>query len=155
MRMVFGEYIVDLDVQKTRAFYEHAEELTKSCQCQGCRNYGALSEQMPEKVRDFFQSIGVEISKPAEVYVNCKNEDGTLSYGGFYHICGTILEGKSAWVQTGTENEPGACYQVERNFQISFENKIHLLEEGFPEPVIQMEIYCELPWVLEEQCELV
>lgn len=25
--------------------------------------------------------------------------DGSLLYGGFYHICGTLLRGKSAWVK--------------------------------------------------------
>lgn len=69
-------------------------------------------------------------------------------------MCGTILQGGSAWETPGEKKEPTLCYQVTEDFQVSFENRIHLLEEGFPEPVIQLEIYGNVPWVLKEKCEL-
>lgn len=154
MKMNFGEYEVEIDIERTSAFYQTAAIVTEGCKCQGCRNYEAAAKQLDGTIREFFQKMGVDIRKPAEIYVNCRNEDGTLFYGGFYHVCGTILQGGSAWKQPGeSEKEPTPCYQVTEDFQVSFENRIHLLEKGFPEPVIQLEIYGNVPWVLDETCE--
>lgn len=35
----FGQYKVDIDVEKTKNFYENAEPVSKSCSCDGCLNF--------------------------------------------------------------------------------------------------------------------
>ena len=55
---------------------------------------------MPDEVFCFFHSLGIDMKKITEIYVNRANPDGTLLYGGFCHLCGTMPEGKSAWVET-------------------------------------------------------
>ena len=45
-----------------------------------------------------FTALGADAKKPIEVYVNYTNKDGTLWYGGWYHLCGTLLsEGEELW----------------------------------------------------------
>ncbi len=39
----------------------------------------------------FSTDIGVDMRKACECYVN---DDGTLFYGGFYHLCGILSEGR-------------------------------------------------------------
>lgn len=93
----FGQHQVDIDVDKTRSFYENAPFISEGCSCSGCRNYEKVIKALPPEVTVFFD-LGVDMRKVSEVYVNCTNSNGTLFYGGFYHLCGTLLAGKSAWV---------------------------------------------------------
>lgn len=97
------------------------------------------------------EKVGIRLEKPAEVFVNGDNADGSVFYGGFYHLCGRILEG-----DRGSRNDSdGACAidelcftELGKDFWAAFTENIALLEEGFPEPVIQMEIMADIPWLL-------
>ena len=113
---------------------------------------------MPDEVLCFFQSLGIDMKKMTEIYVNRANPDGTLLYGGFCHLCGNALEGKSAWVET-QENADSKTfvwqkentYKISDDFRVSFQEECALVEKGFPQPVLQMEIEAVIPWVLEEE----
>lgn len=149
----FGPYKVDVDVERTRAFYDTALRIDQQCHCDGCRNYVEAADTFPEAVQTFFASLGIDPKKPPEVYVNDPDHDGLLLYGGFYHLCGMILSGVSAFRSAG-----GGCrcwdreftFHVTEKFHVSFAEKCDLLENGFPKPAIQMEIDAEIPWVLEK-----
>ena len=128
----FGSYKADIDVEKTRHFYKNAESVSKRCSCDGCTNF--------EEV--------------CECYVNITNDNGTLLYGGFYHVCGTLLDGESAWKKINDSTaywDDGAAVSVSPNFRVSFQEDISLLETGFPLPVIQLEFSASIPWVLEKK----
>lgn len=154
MVMEFGQYIVDIDVEKTRDFYKNAMPVSEGCSCDGCMNFEKAVGVLPLPVRTFFAALGIDMRKVCECYVNCRNDDGTLSYGGFYHVCGTLLAGKSAW--KNIDNNLSACdkqgmFSVAPDFNVSFEKEIHLLEADFPRPVIQLEFFANIPWVLEKE----
>lgn len=149
----FGPYKVNVDVERTRAFYETAQRIDQQCRCDGCRNYVKAAAILPEAVLSFFSSLGADPVKAAEVYVNDPDHNGLALYGGFYHLCGTVLSGVSAFRPAG-----GGCrcwdreltFHVTETFCVSFEESCDLLEDGFPQPAIQMEIDAEIPWVLEK-----
>jgi len=154
--MIFelSKFILDVDVDKTRKFYDTALVVSKGCSCDGCRNYERSVDTLPKNITSFFAQFGIEMKKVREVYVNCANADGTLHYGGFYHLCGKIIKGECAWVSTG----PNASYwdtekthAISNDFKVSFSDKCDLLELGFPLPAIQIEIEADIPWVLEEK----
>lgn len=149
----FGQYQVDIDVDKTRSFYENAPLVTEGCTCSGCRNYEKAIIAIPTEVTEFFSDLGVDMRKVSEVYVNRNNSDGTLLYGGFYHLCGTLLAGKSAWVPNSPSTshwEEEQTFPVTNNFHVSFQRECSLLEENFPRPALQLEIFGNVPWVLPE-----
>lgn len=154
MVVKFGQYIIDLDIEKTKYFYENAEPVSKGCSCDGCLNFEKAIDVLPQTVREFFANLGVDMSKVCECYVNCTNEDGTLSYGGFYHICGTLLDGESAWKKISDTTscwDESATFSVSSNFHISVQKDIALLEADFPLPAIQLEFSANIPWVLEKE----
>ncbi|MDE6642276.1 MAG: hypothetical protein K2K63_17335 [Acetatifactor sp.] len=126
MEFQLGQFHLDIDVQKTRSFYRKSANVSESCSCPGCRNYENAAGILPDEIKCFFNSIGVDIKKPAEVYVNSAHSDGSLLYGGFYHLCGT------------------------NGFYVSFQEDCSLVEADFPAPVLQMEIEATIPWVLQE-----
>ena len=98
------------------------------------------------------EKMGVRPEKPAEAFVNGENADGSMFYGGWYHLCGQILEGSGA----GSKDSSGNCAiselcfeELGKGFRVAFTERADLLEEGFPEPVIQMEIMADIPWLLK------
>lgn len=153
MIFTFSQYQIDIEVEKTKEFYSKAEYLTEGCSCQWCQNYEKAADKLSPNIHDFFAQLGVDIKKPAEVYMNCPNEDGTIYYGGFYHLCGRLLTGESAWQEAGngvSQWKEEMCHRIDENYAVSFQEEAALVEKGFPMPVLQMEIAATIPWVLEE-----
>ena len=145
MYFEFGKYKIDADTEKTSEYYDAAEEI--SCQCDGCRNYLKAAELFPAEVCEFFRSLGVEIKKGADIYVNCSENNGAaLFYGGFYHVCGELLSDTDSW------GENGSLYTIADGFSVGFTKDAALVGQGFPAPAIQMEIcFHNVPWLLEEE----
>lgn len=155
--MIFelGPFTLDIDVPRTRAFYRTAQNITDGCNCQGCRNYAAWAERLSGEPRTTLEAMGIDLTKAPEVYVNGPNEDGTLFYGGLYHLCGRIVRGPEIW--TEWENRSRSLREehfvpLADRFRIGFTQDICLLEKDFPAPVIQLELVADLPLVLPEQC---
>ncbi len=153
--MIFqlGYYKIDVDIERTRDFYQSLSEVSSGCYCGGCRNYEIAVDTLPEEVTCFFDSLGIDMKKIREVYVNCSHDDKTVYYGGFYHLCGTVLEGESAWKPVNSSLshwDEELTYKISDNFNVSFSNACHLVEENHPLPIMQLEIAADLPWVLEE-----
>jgi hypothetical protein len=157
----FSDFVVDVDVERTRAFYSREDVPTTSekCSCAGCQNYDRAIVEAPAAVLDFLESLGIDPRKPAEVYdvMGGLDEDGRVWYNGFYHVCGTRLEGEDAWVDTAKDMkhlDESKMYAPDPSFRISFEEQVHLLRKEFPTPVLQMEINAHLPWVLPGPCQI-
>ena len=157
MLFEFGTYDIDVDVEKTRAFYDTARCISEGCSCEGCRNYMAAIDTFPREVKDFFDKLGVDLKCAAELMIPFSEDNGkTLNYwGGFYHICGELLNGYdyNAFEGEGIRNiDKTRFYHITDGFSVGFSNYADLLEDGFPEPVIQIEIeFLHIPWVLDEE----
>ena len=155
----FSDYTLNIDVPRTRAFYESpaARSTSEQCQCPGCQNYDDAILTAPESVLDFLSSLGIDPRKPAEVFdvMGQLDENGKIWYAGFYHVCGTIIHEESRLdpqpdAQSSAHWNNGHTHKPDPNFPfaVSFEENIHLLSETFPTPVLQMEIDIRLPCLL-------
>lgn len=152
--MIFeiGAYKLDIDVEKNKSFYKNAEKITDGCSCDGCCNYLMATEMFPKEVKVFFDKLGIDCKKAAEIITwSSENNAKALFYGGFYHLCGEILTGDNCWKDNGEMNE-NEMYSVVEGYSVGFSRQITLLEKDFPYPVIQMEIdFHNVPWVLEKE----
>ena len=144
MTLKLAKFELDIDTQKTQAFYQTASAVSGECSCSGCRNYKKSIETLPQEIKAFFAQLGIDIKKPAEASVYNKNADNSNFYGGFYHICGKLISKNKKW--DWVELLPGTI----DDFRISFHNDCALVKPGFPNPVVQLEILANLPWVLDE-----
>lgn len=155
----FGQFKLDIDVDKTREFYKEMEYVSEGCSCAGCRNFEKAVNVLPREVVEFFESLGIDMKKITEVYVYTTNPNGTVYYGGFFHLCGRLLEGNSAWEKESVEMENAGLFQWKRSntyplskdFCISFKQGGNLVEKEFPEPVLTIDIEANIPWVLDEE----
>ena len=147
--MHLGIYELEFDADRTRQFYQQNNHI--SCDCDGCQNFAAAISQLPEHVREFLDTFGIDPAKPAEISTIYAPSDDTVFYDGFYHICGTILEGTAPYIQVGEKQfQLDTQYLIELDAENSvfFSNDVHLLDDNFPKPVFQMNIFFTLPWVL-------
>ena len=101
---------------------------------------------LPQEVRDFFHTLGLDPEKPGEL-MYYQGTERDLSGGGWYHLVGTVLEGSS---RPGDYEEfPAGWYDLGAGFSVGFKNKCDLLPDDFPRPCCQMEFNHTMPWVLD------
>lgn len=156
MKFQFGQFEILTDVNKNRAIYKELPLVSDNCQCGGCINYQKAIISSPKEVISFFKSLGMNIQKPTEIYVFCSEDDRTkLLYGGFYHLTGKVITGKSAWCthDDGSGSlwwDRGKTFELSDDFRVSFQSECSLLEREFTVPAIQMEVEFHVPWVLDE-----
>lgn len=135
-QMKIGSWIIEVDVNKTKEFYDNYHVITEDCNCDYCANYFLACEQFPPKMKELFRSLGIDPRKEGEVTEYIKNKDGTHLYSAFYHLVGRIIEGGNDFVYGD-------------GVEISFTEELDLVPVGFPKPTIQFEIQMEISWVLK------
>ena len=152
MTLDFGKYKLDIDIDRTRHFYEMADE-SLGCDCAGCRNFRKAYPLIPDAIHGFFRQLGVDPGKPAEMSAY-ESQDGNMTfYDGFYHICGSILESPNLFIKIDDKHfqlDENATIKLSPGYSAYFTSECDLVEDGFPAPVIQLEIQGNIPWVLAE-----
>ena len=146
MEIVLGSYHLDVDVTATRAYYEAHPLPWITCDCPGCRNFQAAIHRIPQEVKTLFDWLGLDPEKPAEACYY-QGTETTLSGGGWYHVCGTILEQA---MPKDSSQVFGEWINPAEGFSAAFKPDCDLLPKDFPHPCFQMEFNHLLPWVLEE-----
>ncbi len=156
MIFTLGEYVLEVNVEENKNYYKYERYVSAGCECDGCQNYETAVEKLSQEVSNLFNQLGLDIRKPAEVYVNY-SENNILCYGGFYHICGMITKGESPWEVVSKTKESMTSHlneekmiDIDDNFKVGFQEECALINNKFPRPCIQMEILAYLPWSLDK-----
>ena len=140
----FGQFRIDVDVEKTRKFYrETSQTLTEGCDCINCQNFVRAYEGFDPQIKEFFETLGVDICKAPDMSVFYgTSKSNTLHYEGWCHLCGTILSGEN--------RDEVWTYAVTDTCRVSFREHCDLLKADFPRPVFQMDVQIEVPWLFED-----
>ncbi|HVK56455.1 MAG TPA: hypothetical protein VM532_15690 [Burkholderiales bacterium] len=142
MRVEIGDYVLDIDPERTRKTYLEIEKGgAESCGCSYCRNYlTAIPEALPEEVLQFFSKVGIDLKKDAEVYEQGEMSPGVRSYGGEYYFWGTVVA------------EPKKEQRLSKGFRFAFMRPSPLAQKQFQsEGALCLYFNTELPWVLENE----
>ena len=156
----FSDFILDIDVERTREFY--AREDRWQCDCRDCRNYRKAILTVPDTVLDFLRSMGIEPRRPIEVFntTGTLEEDGTIQYNGWFHVCGALVECPETVMEKVHEDGSRSlsyrmdlAYSPTPNYPFAIlpVKEITLLPEGFPTPAVELEMDARLPWVITEE----
>lgn len=149
----FGDFRMDVDVERTKEFYNIlGKTVLEDCGCVNCRNYYEAILKTSDKVKCFFTSLGIDPQKSPEATWWYTDENGVAHYSLTFHIVGTIINAVDIYrpvednaFQQILEN----FYEIDKDFKVGFTPEIVLLEQNFPKPCIQLEIDAHLPWVLD------
>jgi predicted enzyme related to lactoylglutathione lyase len=137
----FGRYVVDVDVEKTKAFYDSAFSLPTNevCSCVRCQRFPKAILSSSEGVLAFFHSLGIHPAKAGEVFGVSNENEYANHYSGWYHVVGTIVEGR---LTDGMMDDTNAFMpDGNTNFQVWFEddpNRMGWIEKNFPHPVLEI-----------------
>ena len=140
----FGRYTLDVDVEKTKAFYNSNLSVTtsESCSCDRCQRFPAAIMASSSDILSFLYSLGIDPRKAGEVYGYLDEEH----YSGWYHIVGRLLDGRISGKVCDADN---AFIPDEKSeFMVWFgddREKMGWIEKGFPEPIVEMDFEAVLP----------
>ena len=149
-RFTFGDYVIEVDVEKTREVYTKLRPVNERCKCDYCANYQKVVTSLPNNVHMFFWNLGVNLSMITESVAYNRNRDGSVHYGGWLHVCGKVVKGKEDCEHTITLR-PGEAYGVTEDFKVWFSEECLMTEKEFDAPVMQIDFETDLPWVLDKK----
>jgi hypothetical protein len=136
-----GSWVIEIDVNKTKEFYEKCHLITEDCSCDFCANFVLACDTFSQEVKDIFNTLGIDPRKEGEVYECKQNEDGTHLYSGFYHT--------KLWEPTTKDSEVYSPSFVKHSgIEIGFSEDLALVPGDFPMPVFQFEFQMNVPWLL-------
>ncbi|MFV8830382.1 hypothetical protein [Alkalihalobacterium sp. APHAB7] len=144
-----GPWTIEVDVDKTKEFYDKYHLITEDCDCDYCANYVLACDRFPSEMKDLFQSLGIDPRKEGEISEYMENQDSTHLYSAFYHMVGRIIEGPKLWTPSKKGSKVSTPSFVEyHGVEIGFSEDLALVPDGFPVPTIQFEIQMNVPWLL-------
>lgn len=145
------DWVLQIDTERTVEVYSKRPSLTDKCNCLGCRNYMAAISQLPPRAQETFALLGIDPSKAGEVYPVEVNADGTHLYNGRYFFVGQILVSPET---TGHFSHIGSQITMSKlssDFSIGLTANALYPPKSFPQPLLQLEFNCHVPWVIAEQ----
>lgn len=145
-----GRWQLDHDAEATRqCFSAQAVGTSVPCDCAGCRNFmAALDRAFPPAFRALAETLGVDITKPAELcHWGREEATGFHLTGGWFHFAGSIVEGLDAFQKSGLALEPFGT-----GFEVGFTSELQLVPERFQlQPALtQLEFMTRVPWVISD-----
>ena len=154
-----GDYRLRVDHAATKAWYE--AQRPDWCECAGCRNMKKTFETLPASVAGVLAALGVDPMQPGETadYGGKRLADGTSTIfcSAWYHLCGELMQGsmmRPVTAPDGTVLEHrdgyGEQWEITDGWSLTFKKECDLPAEDFPRPCFQMELWCTLPWLLDE-----
>jgi hypothetical protein len=127
---------IEYDKEITANIYS---DYVYECNCAYCRNFLATYNSLPADYFELLNNLGIDPSKPADIIEFTKNKDGTHLYEWWFHLAGNLIS--TCDIQT----------KFNKQIDIIITDHNDLVAMTFPDSVIQINFWSNLPWVLEEE----
>ncbi len=141
---------IECDPDATRAAYAPLP-IGTDCSCDQCRNFNAAAgKTFPPDFATLAASIGIDPSKPADLWHICREPSGLYLTNGMFHFVGHIVSGTDA-IDFDTRNIQ--FQQLASGIEIGLTRNISRLPETFLSfglALIQLEFLTYVPWVLTD-----
>lgn len=152
MIVTYGDFKLEVDVEKTRKYYKTAEKITDGCTCDGCVNFEKAADVFPTPVKELFENLGIDPQKAADVFTCCAENNGEkLYYIGCYVFFGKILAGERIKLfEKVDENTSIGRLQEKSLFKVDEDYYIGFEPNGDFKTSLLMEVHFHVPWVLNK-----
>ncbi|WP_017212434.1 hypothetical protein [Clostridium beijerinckii] len=154
--IIFEDWKIEIDKEKTKNYYSQLDrDGLREC-CSDCRNYYYGIRHLPKVFIDFLESLFIVPETPICAYKLDKIADNIFLYDVNYLISGNILE-KPDNAETVSENGKKAfnTSTLTNGVEFYFTKELYQSLRNLPdyESYFQLELFCEIPWVIEETYE--
>ena len=142
-----------IDTERTKMFYQKTVSSEQYCDCDSCLNFRLAISSLSQDIKKFFVSLGIDMYRFCECYVNGMDKNKKILYSGFYHVCGHFLEHKNMLakkVKNVIHKHEKTIFCLTSDFKVYFHEELALLETNFPLPAIQLEFLATIPWILKK-----
>lgn len=120
MILEFEDYPIDVDEEKMKTLAHKKYR----CQCPPCRTFKEYASTLSSDLKHRFDTLGLDLENPDEVYDFGKDEKGNLMYVAWWNLYGKIIN--------------NSCCICD-NFEISFYNEALYTPKWFQDsPCVQM-----------------
>lgn len=143
MRIRIGQVTLDVDVGRTRAFYEGYP--FNDCSCEDCRRFRKYAPEFEPSVHEFLRSLGIaDVRQAIEIYHFDDDEKWSYS-NGWFHLCGEVVENGNA-VTKVVDGRGAEWMTVGKGFGVAvMQEDVDLMPDGFPLPAVQLEFCAKYP----------
>ena len=153
-RFTFGDYVIDVDVERTREIYKTLQPVSKRCTCDWCANYQRAVTHAPLQVKSMFESLGIDLERITESAACHQNRDGSWHYDCTCHVRGKLVKGKELTRVVGGQLvtlRSEDAYEVAKGVIVWFSDECNRVEKEFDAPILQLDFGIDLPWVLDKK----
>ena len=153
-RFTFGDYVIDVDVERTREIYKTLQPVSKRCTCDWCANYQKAVTHAPLQVKSMFESLGIDLERITESAACHQNRDGSWHYDCTCHVRGKLVKGKELTRVVGGQLvtlRSEDAYEVAKGVIVWFSDECNRVEKEFDAPILQLDFGIDLPWVLDKK----
>lgn len=139
-------WVLMLDREATRAIYSRIESGgAAECGCAYCLNFLAVRDRhVPPALTAVLRKLEIDPQKDLEVVEYAPDQARTRLYSATYYVVGQLLDGERS-LRDPQEIAPG--------FSIGLESgaAMYLIDEWRGVPIVTVEWFGRLPWVLDER----
>ena len=144
---------IEIDTKKTLEFYNNVDKDDILSCCIYCKNYYYGIRKTSKILIDFFNDLGIVPEKVAHLSELMKLDNGKHLYDVDYLLCGNILT-QPIEVENVRENGALGTKMIELTDSISFnftdKRPSSVSPHICPQPLLTLQLICEVPWVLDE-----
>ena len=154
MEIAFGNHVVEIDAEATHMYYQMHPELCSHDQAHS--NYVRWLSTLTGGERKLFNSLGIDDHSQCammECYVG--NDDGLIHILATYTVAGKVIKEPTSWSSVDDWLPRLGVGEIE--LHIGNENSLmteNLPTDRFPYGQLFLGIIKNIPWVLDEQCQL-
>jgi hypothetical protein len=150
MQQSIARWLIEYDPEATRRCYAQLT-VGSGCDCNQCRNFQQVgASAFPADFLSLADSLGLDVTKPAELCHYCREPSGLYLTGGWYHIIGAIKAGEDV-MQKSSGTGAFRFEQLVAGFEFGFSAHLALVREPFAgHPLVQLEFLTRVPWFLAE-----
>ena len=146
-----GRWQLDADASATGRCYAPIP-LGSGCDCAECRNFiASVDSSFPDLFRSWMRQMSVDLRKPSELCHYGRDEAGLFVTHGWYHMVGSILDGRDAWTPSSPTGFTGDMERLQEGFDFGFSHVLLLVPETFTgHPVVQIEFATVARWCISD-----
>lgn len=135
-----NDYIVKVDKEKNLDLYSALPKVSDKahCGCEDCQLFAKQILHASPEVLNFFEQLGVDPTKEAEVWRAIPNKNGFDTYSADYHFIGSIQgTDELDWIQIG-----------EASFGLTNDDRdlpSSMIPNTFSKPIVELAVRITMP----------
>ena len=130
-----------VDTEQTKKNLKNIKSDAETCGCSYCRNFIAGRDTaFPEEFMHILETLGIDFKKDIQTSHLCKTAEGKHQYDVNYYFVGKIVEMSKLHAPIDISS-----------FNFIIDETINYRSKEFSIPILRLECFPIMPWIIEEK----